>query len=126
MEKLKFKNSPVEKAISDFLRAGQSRLKLLSYEPTTLVKTLDEYDATILECVESKKDYWAEQLETNEIGSEKAVKFSKDLYNESINKQELIKIPDVKDTSLYYQKGRMHHNVNEKLFSWDFIGDDLN
>lgn len=125
MKKLKFRNSPVERAISDFLRAGQSRLKLLSYEPTTLVETLDEYDTRILDCVESKKDYWAEQLETNDIGSEKSVNFSKELYNESINKQELIKIPNVKDTSLYYQKGRIHYNINENLFSWEFTGDDL-
>lgn len=125
MEELNFRRSPIEKAVSEYLRAAKSRLALLSYEPTTLSETLDEYDETLLDRVESKKDYWAEKLEVDELGSKKSIEVSKELYNECINKQELIKIPDVDSTRPYYQNGRIHHNVNECLFTWKFMKEDL-
>lgn len=125
MEELEFKNSPIEKAVSDYFRAAQSRLKLLSYEPASLSETLDEYDETVLDCVESKKNYWAEQLGADELDSKRSIQISKSFYNDSINKQELIKIPNVNSTRPYYQSGRIHHNVNVCSFTWKFLKEDL-
>jgi len=116
MKELEFKKSPIEKAVSDYLRASKSRLKLLSYEPTTISETLDDYDETVLDCVKSKKDYWLEVIDDTKTKT--STKFSKELYFDIINKQELIKIPNVNDTQKYYQNGRIHHSVNEKLFTW--------
>jgi hypothetical protein len=125
MEELNFKKSPIEKAVSDFLSANQSRLKLLEYEPTTMSETLDEYDETVMDRVKSKKYYWADKLEANEIGSKKSIEVSNELYNDSINNLDLIEIPDVSSTRPYYQNGRIHHNVNERLFTWKFRKEDL-
>lgn len=125
MEDLGFRVSPIEKAVSDYLRSGQSRLKLLSYEPTTMVVILDEYDETVLDCVMSKKDYLAEKLEIDDFGSTASVEASRGLYHESIHGLNLIEVPGVSSTRPYYQNGRIHHSVDKGQFTWKFRREDL-
>jgi len=125
MKSLKFRNKPIEKAISDYLRSGGSRLKLLEYEPFTMIEILDEYDKSVLEKIESKKDHREAKLARGPMEEDDFLDASLELYNDGINKLSLIEIPDVSSTGQYYQNGRIHHSVNESLFSWIFKKEDL-
>lgn len=124
MRKVKLRETPIEKAISDYLRARKSEIKLLENEPFTMSERLDAYDNTVLENLESLKSESAESIEIYNLDSDNSKNISRKLYHKSINSPH-IEISGVNDTQKYYRNGRIHHNVNENQFIWDFCEDDL-
>ncbi len=124
MKEIKLREKPIENAVSNYLRSKQNQIKLLKYEPFTMSKILDKYDASIFEIIESLKNEYSENIEIEEMETEIALKNSRDMYHCSMRLQ-LINIPEVNNTPQYYQNGRIHHNVNEGNFIWKFCEDDL-
>lgn len=49
MEEIKLKERPIERAVSDYLRAKKNQLKFLKDDPFTMTKVLDQYDSSVLE-----------------------------------------------------------------------------
>jgi hypothetical protein len=123
MENIKLRETTIELAKSDYLRANTSQIKILEVQPT-MSEILDKYDNSVLEAVGSLKDEHSEKLGKPELDTEKAIETAKSMYFDSL-KLPLINIPEVNNTEKYYQNGRIHHNVNEGNFVWKFCEDDL-
>lgn len=124
LQEIKLRENTIERAIADYLRAQQNRIRLLKMAPATMPEVLDNYDQTVLEVLESLKDQYSYNTDASDIGTDQSFKAARDLYHNSI-KQSLINIPEVDNTQKYYQDGRMHHNVNEGRFIWRFCKDDF-
>lgn len=124
MEEITLKRKFIESAISEYLRAEQNKIKLLKYEPFTMSKVLDNYDSSILEGMGLLKYEYSENIVKEDLDTERALKNARNMYFEGL-KLELINIPNVNNTPRYYQNGRIHHNVNEGHFMWNFCEDDL-
>ena len=122
MRKISLKEMPIQRAVSDYLRAGINQIDLLKREPITMQQALTEYDNTILGDLCSLKDEYADKIE--HIGSEQANEVSRELYFAG-QKIPLLEIQGVSGTQQYYKRGRIHSNVNEKQFFWRFFEDDL-
>ncbi len=117
MAKIKLRKSPIEKAVSDYLRSKKSEIKFLQYEPITMPDILDEYDESVLDEIESVKMKYVDEYCIN---TSDANKTSRKFYYESINSPHN-EIPRVSDTQKYYRNGRIHQNVEKK----NFFGDTL-
>ena len=114
----------ISTAVSDYLRAQNSRIKLIYQHADILSDILENYDETILDRLVSKKQQHAENISDNN-NNISLHDFSRKLYHDCINQIETINIPNISDTQKYYQNGRIHHNVDEKNFSWFFNEEDI-
>ncbi len=124
MKKIELKDKPIERAISDYLRAKKSEIKLLEYEPITMPEILDKYDDSVLDNLESLKTASSEKIKKQDIGNENANSISRELFHKSTESPH-IDIAGVADTQKYYRDGRIHHNVNERKFFWRFCDEEL-
>jgi len=124
LQKIKLRDKTIELSVTDFLRAQKNRINLLKAQPVIMPEILDAYDKMILESQILLKDAYSYKINESEIDTEKSFELARDLYHASTNKMTL-NIPKVNNTQKYYQDGRMHHNVNERLFIWRFCRDDF-
>lgn len=124
MKDIELKERSIESAVSNYLRAKKSEIKLLKYEPISIAETLEDYDESILDNLESLKIASSEEITVENINSSIALKTSRTLFHNSINSA-IQNISGVEDTQKYYRDGRIHYNVNENKFKWKFTKDDL-
>jgi hypothetical protein len=124
MRKINLSEKPIERAVSDYLRAKKSEMKLLEYEPVSMSEAIETYDAEVLESLESKKMQEAESLELGDINTLKASKTSRSMYHCILNSTHS-HIMGVSDTQKYFRDGRIHQQVNESPFTWSFSEGDV-
>lgn len=123
MKNIKLRETPIQRAISDYIRACESLIKFLEKQ-ASISEVLDDYDSSVLESVELLKYEYCANIEEPELNTKKTFDIARNLYFGSMNLQ-LIPIPQVTDTQKYYQNGRIHSNVNEKKFVWRICEEDL-
>ncbi|NUF48956.1 hypothetical protein [Gilliamella sp. ESL0250] len=125
LEKIKLKKMAILTAVSDYLRAQNSHIQLINKYADTLSNILENHNETILDRLRNKKQKHAENIQEKNINSEELLYFSRQLYHDCVGNTEKIDIPNVSDTGMYYQNGRIHHNVDEEKFSWVFNDEDI-
>lgn len=125
LKQIELKEMVISTAVSDYLRAQNSRIKLIYQHADILSDVLENYDETILDRLISKKQEHAENISDNHTNNISLYNFSRKLFHDCINQIETIDIPNIGDTQKYYQNGRIHHNVDERNFSWVFNEGDI-
>jgi len=123
MKDVKLKERNQEFAVSDYLRAQKSQLKMLSLSPTLNVN-LEQYDWTVQRMLMEEKSSQSYNLNTDEIGSDKADKESIELYFNCIKKPHE-QIIGINDAQKYYRDGRIHYITEESDFEWKYRESDL-
>ena len=123
MKSIQLREQPVADAVSDYLKANLSQIKLLTEVPT-IKDNLDTYDQNISAALCSKKSEYGSELQSDHLNTDTAYKASREMYYGSINSP-CENIRGVDQTESYYQKGRMHDVVEEKEFSWQYSEEDL-
>lgn len=123
MKDVKLKTKDQELAFTDYLRAQKSQLKMLSLSPALNVN-LEQYDLTVKRMLKEEKSSKSYNLKIEEIGSDKAIQESRELYFNCIKKPH-DQIMGVNDTQKYYRDGRIHHIAEESDFEWKFRGADF-
>lgn len=125
LKQIELKEMVISTAVSDYLRAQNSHIELIYQHADILSNILENYDETILDRLISKKQEHAENISGNHSNNITLHGFSRKLFHDCINNIETIDIPNIEDTQKYYQNGRIHHNVDEKNFSWVFNEEDV-
>lgn len=110
----------IGRSMDNYLRANESRIKMIETR-TSLCENLDSFDDDIkdftLELKDSHIDQITEQCDTNEK--------SKRFFDDSIIKvSSKTKIEGVTNTSSYYPKGRLLHNVEIKAVDINLKSED--
>jgi hypothetical protein len=126
IEKLKairIKERDQANAVSDFLRANMSQIKLLSQSPT-IEAELNNYDVNVQRFLDDNKSKYATDLSQEVIETEQANKISRELYFDSLGKNHE-SIAGVENTQKYYRDGRIHHIAEETFFDWRFKEEEL-
>ncbi|MBL1276303.1 MAG: hypothetical protein COB30_009450 [Ectothiorhodospiraceae bacterium] len=123
MKDIKLKKKNQEIAISDYFRAQETQITMLSSSPT-LRDSLERYDNNIERDLENEKSSTSYDLSESDINTEKADKESRDLYFRCIRKPEAA-ITGVADVQKYYKDGRVHHVIDEGTFEWKYREDDI-
>ncbi|MDH3975426.1 MAG: hypothetical protein OEV42_14195 [Deltaproteobacteria bacterium] len=113
----------IDRAISNYLRANLSRIKLLENTPA-IDTNLDSFDDNLKDELEDKKITYSEKVNSSAIGTDDAHKVSRELYDNCLNIPNLT-IDDVQPIKQYYQRGRVHNIVEEEGFKWRFEEEDL-
>ncbi|CAA0178145.1 hypothetical protein R5N98_13940 [Tenacibaculum maritimum] len=110
----------IGRSMENYLRANESRIKMIETR-TSLYENLDNFDDDIkdftLELKDSHIDRLTEQCDTNEK--------SKRFFDDSIMQvSSKTKIEGVTNTSSYYPKGRLLHNVEIKTIDINLKSED--
>jgi len=124
MRKINFSEKPIERAVSDYLRAKKSELKLLEYAPVSMSEAIEAYDAEVLESLESRKMQASENIKPDDINTLKAFEASRSMYHCTLNSTHT-HIMGVANTQKYFRDGRIHQQVNETPFTWSFSEGDV-
>lgn len=123
MKDVQLKNKDQESAVSDYLRAQESQIKMLSSSPT-LNEPFNHYDGNVHKVLNEEKSKNSYNLKIEEIGSDKAHKESRDMFFNCLSKHH-DQIIGVNDTQKYYRDGRIHHIAEESDFEWQYREADL-
>ena len=110
----------IGRSMDNYLRANESRIKIIETR-TSLCENLDNFDDDIkdftLELKDSHIDQITEECDTNEK--------SKRFFDDSIMQvSSKTKIEGVTNTSSYYPKGRLLHNVEIKAIDINLKSED--
>lgn len=117
MEEINLPNRPVERAVYDYLKSNNVMVKLLNYEPLSMHKNLEEFDANVLDDCFDIKESLAIDSSVNTCDPKK-------LFYDCL-KLPAKNIRGVEDTQGYYTKGRIHHHINTSDFEWKFSEEDF-
>jgi len=123
MKAVNIKDTFQNKAITDYLRANISQIKLLEITPT-LLENLSLYDNNIIRMLEDEKGGKICNLNKDTWEIEKANLLSNNLYFDCIGKPH-DPIIGVNDTQKYYRDGRIHNTLEETEFAWKINKDEL-
>lgn len=123
MKDINLKEAELQSAISDYLRAQKTQVKIISATPTS-IENLNIYDTDIHKILKSEKSREAYELTAKEIGTVKAEHLSRKIFFTSTSKPH-DQIMGFSDTQKYYRDGRIHHIVEEENFEWAFSKDEL-
>ena len=113
----------IDKAVSDYLRANLSRIRLLESTPS-VDTSLDIFDRELHDDLIDKKITHGEDISIEILDTIEAHKESRKLYDNCINMQLKI-IQGVQPIQKYYQSGRIHYIVEDGEFKWKFEVIDL-
>ncbi|MGZ8173579.1 MAG: ABC-three component system protein [Methylobacter sp.] len=123
MKDVELRKKEQELAVSDYLRAKESQLKMLKSSPT-LDEKLEQYDENVQRVMVEEKSSKSYNLMIEEIGSDKANKESRELFFNCIRRPH-DQIIGVNDAQKYYRDGRIHHIAEESDFEWKYREADL-
>ena len=123
MKSIQLKETNIDYAVSDYLRANLSQFKLIEESPT-IKDRLETYDRNIRAAMNARKNENGDDLQAEHLNTDVAYKASRKTYYASINSP-CENIRGIDQTEPYYQKGRMHDAVEEKEFSWKYSEEDL-
>jgi hypothetical protein len=124
MKDVNLKSKEQQMALTDYLRAQISQMKMLSLSPT-ISMSLEQYDETVQRMLTEEKSSNSYNLNIEEIAFEKvAMEQSRKLYFDCIKKPH-DQIIGVNDTQKYYKDGRIHHIAEISNFEWKYCESDL-
>lgn len=119
LEKIEY-NLMIGTAMNNYVRASQSRIKMTEAR-TCLCENLENYDDDIKEIVLDLKNIHLDQLTETCNTKEKSKRFYDDSNTKISSKT---KIEGVTNTSTYYPKGRLLHNIENKSISINLKSED--
>ena len=119
LEKIQYEKK-IGTAMDNYLKASQSRIKMTEAR-TSLSENLDNYDDDIKDIVLELKDSHLDQLTKNCAVNEKSRRFFDD---SNIQVSSKTKIEGITNTSTYYPKGRLLHNIEIKTIDINLKSED--
>lgn len=123
LKSIKCNSKLINYAVSDYLRANLSQLKMIEDSPI-IVASLEKYDDDVFKNIDIKKSLHSMKISKDDIDEEKSIVLAQTVFGECIQERHH-EIDNVEQTQKYYRDGRIHDLVENKRFCWRYEESDF-
>lgn len=111
-------------ALNDYFRTKKSEMYLIGLKPDSMPEIISIYVGEVIDLAIGYKREFSYSFEVEDINSDVSKQSSRSAYFKFFNGN-ILGIPEVSNTSVYFMRGKIHDSVNEGVYTWKYSVEDL-